>query len=234
MECAYHRDRVAVSKCKKCGKPPCGECCAEGNLCEGCLSEIETGGETLGRKRLLNWKGWLYSIIFPGRTFRGNRAGASLAGVAMNILAGLVLAGIIAFLLVSITGNPLMSAFDYTTQFLIFVCIWLVNSLVAYSFSMLTGGMGSIKQHLYLLSLPLPLSPLLILFFGTLLNLSASSPIAEMLVVVLIIVYVVNLQLSAVKEAHKFGNMQAAVSGLVPLALSGAVVGLLIFVLSRK
>jgi hypothetical protein len=193
--------------------------------------------------KLLNWDGWLYSFLNPREAFRTSREGASLAGVSMNILVGLVNAGIIAVILVMAFGkqtdgqnaNSLMGVFSYTNQFIIFLSVWLIDAAVSYSFAVLAGGMGSIKQHLYILSMPLPLSPLVYILLATAFSFLLSLHISlGLLAAILIAFYIINIQITAMKETHKFGTLQAVISGLIPVIISGGAVGLLIFILSRK
>lgn len=127
-----------------------------------------------------------------------------------------------------------MGAFNYATQFMIFLFVWLVAAMVSYSFAMLVGGMGSLKQHLYMLSLPMPLAPLIILLLTGVLGVLYSIQISALILgVILITVYIVNILIAAMKEVHRFGFMHAAVSTTIPFVIVGSVVVLLMFVFRK-
>ncbi len=238
MECAYHPDKEAVAECSKCGRPLCEECSKNPNtVCIDCsIMPAKVEDENVAEVRLMNWDGWINSFVAPKKAFKTNNDLSSSAGIAMNLFVGLINAGILAFIMV-IAGKPpagesagsLMGVFGYTTQFIIFLCIWLVTALVSYSFAMLTGGMGNLKQHLYLFSLLIPLSPLVILIlagvFGVLLSIHIS---ILFLGVVFITIYFINIIIAAIEEAHRFGFLQAAVSGIIPVIIIGVAIGLLI------
>ncbi|NYZ79506.1 hypothetical protein H0N99_05150 [Candidatus Micrarchaeota archaeon] len=239
MECAYHPGEKAVAQCSKCGRPLCEECSKyPDRICIDCSispKKVETA------IRLINWGGWIGAFTEPDKEFKNSGELASFAGVVMNLLVGLVTAGILAFLLV-ILGKPpseesagsLTGVFVYTTQYIIFLLLWLITAMVSYSFAMLVGGMGSLKKHLYLLSLVIPLSPLVILILGGVLGfLYAIHLSVAFLGAIFVTVYIVNIFIKAVREAHRFGLLQASVSSTVSLITIAAAVGLLIFVFRR-
>src|SRR5271157_3083221 len=155
MDCAYHPGEKAVAECSKCGRPLCKECSkSAGGICIDCSilpKKVEAD------IRLLNWGGWIGAFTGPDKEFKNISGSASFAGVAMNLLAGLVAAGIFSFLLVMLGVPPsgesagsLAGVFMYTTQYIIFLFVWLITAMVSYSFAMLLGGMGSLEKHLYL------------------------------------------------------------------------------------
>jgi hypothetical protein len=239
MECAYHPGEEAVAQCSKCGRPLCKECSMlPERICVDCSilpKNVEAG------IRLINFSGWIGAFIEPSKEFKNSGELASFAGVAMNLLVGLVTAGIVAFLLVML-GNPpsgesagsLAGVFVYTTQYMILLVILLVTAMVSYSSAMLAGGMGNLKKHLYLLSLVIPLSPLVILILGGLLGfLYSVEPLFAILGIIFITLYIFSMLINAVREAQGFGLLQASVSSTVPLVIISATVGLLIFVSRR-
>jgi len=235
MECAYHPNREAVSKCSVCGKPLCKEC---GELCEECAARKKLAEE--GRVKLINWEGWVGSFITPAKTFRMNLMNSSLTGVSMNLLIGLINAGVIAALLV-IGENvffakavSLAQIFGYTTPFLAFLAVWFVITLIAYSFAMLAGGVGNVKQHFYTLSLPIPFSPVILwAAWGFLMFLFSLHLSAGLLGSLITAAYIVRIQTAAVGEAHKLGGIQAVITGTVPIVICGIMV-VLISVVLRK
>jgi len=243
MECAYHPGKEAVSKCSKCGKPLCDECGKSlGSLCSDCaVSQIKAGSVEPARHSLINWRGWIRSFAGQPMALRKNLEEASFAGIAMNLLVGLGIAGIISVLFVTLLGKPaegqangLMGSFAYTSLFLIFIFIWLINSLVSYSFAMLAGGVGSLKQHLYMLSLVIPFSPIAIGVIYAVLSFLFSLQIAVgILGAIFLGVYLTLIHANAMIETHKFKLMQAAISWVIPCAISIVGVGLLIFVTRR-
>ncbi|MCX6775775.1 MAG: B-box zinc finger protein [Candidatus Micrarchaeota archaeon] len=244
MECAYHPGKDAVSRCSECGKPLCEECGkALGTRCPDCaVSQIRASSGETARHSLMNWKGWIYSFIGYSASLRRSLEEASFAGVAMNILVGLINACIISVLFVILTAKPeewqkvgtLMNSFIYTSLFLLFIGTWLINSLISYSFAMLAGGVGSLKQHIYILSLLIPFSPIFIVAVWELLSFLFSLQIgAGILATILLGMYLIRIHANAMMEAHKFKLMQAAISWSIPCALSMLGVGLLIFI-TRK
>lgn len=231
MECTYHPGREADHECEICGKPLCDKC---GEVCEECLAQME------GRIKLMNWEGWVYSFLSPRRAFRLGRMNSSFAGVCMNLLVGLINAGIIAALLVlaesMLTGQRegVMQIFNYTVPFLAFLAIWFLTALLSYSFAMLGGGTGNIKQHFYVLSLPIPFSPLLLGLMWACLNFVFSLHLSlGLLATVIAAAYVIQIQMSALREAHGFGTLQAAIGSIMPILIC-AIMLVLIFVGLRK
>jgi len=244
MECAYHPEKEAVSKCSKCGKPLCEECGKSlGSLCPDCaVSQIKANSGEPVRRVLMNWRGWIYSFFSQPSSLRKSLGEASFAGVAMNILVGLVNAGIISVLFVILLWKPeegqkisvLMDSFLYTSLFLVFILVWLINSLISYSFAMLAGGAGNLKQHLYMLSLVIPFSPIAIGVIYLLLSFLFSLQVAVgVLGAILLGIYLTVIHANVMIEAHKFKLMQAAISWLIPCAISVVGVGLLIFITRR-
>jgi hypothetical protein len=242
MECAYHPDAEAVAHCSKCGRPLCEECSkSPDNLCIDCsILPGKAEIEEIAGVRLVNWNGWINSYVTPNKAFKNSSEWTSSAGIAMNVLIGFINAGIIAFFLFIIgktppeAGGSIIGAFSYTTQFMIFLCVWFLMTLVSYSFAMLVGGMGSLKQHFYLLSLPIPLSPLAILVITGVLSILLSVHLSAVILgAIFITLYAINIVISAIHEAHRFGFLQAAVSGIIPVVIIGAVAGLLILVFRR-
>jgi hypothetical protein len=242
MECAYHPEKEAVSVCSKCGRPLCDECSkSPDNLCIDCsILPSEADAEETAELRLMNWNGWISSFLRPRKAFEKSGRCASFAGTAMNLLAGLVNAGIVSLLLLIIgkapagAGAGLLEGFSsYTNLFMIFLFMWLATALISYSFAMLVGGMGSLKQHLYMASLVIPLSPFAILLLVGFLSFLYSINIAVLILgVVLITVYIMDIAIVAIQEAHRFGFLQSAVSGVIPVIITGAA-GLLMFVLKK-
>jgi hypothetical protein len=242
MDCAYHPGKEAVAQCSKCGKPLCDECSKSPDaMCIDCLIPTNVYGEATSKIQLMNWEGWTKSFIASRKTFKESRKLTSSAGIAMNLLVGLVNAGIIAFLLAIVVKQPGESAdlvtgtFVYITQFMVFLFIWLVIALVSYSFAMLAGGTGRLDVHLYLLSLLVPISPFILLLLEMLFGFIISLDILVVMVsTILVAIYVVYIMINAMEEAHGFGFLQAAGSGVLSVVVTGGAVGLLIFVLRIK
>jgi hypothetical protein len=243
MQCAYHPDKEAIAECSKCGRPLCDECSKSSNsLCIDCaILPDEAEKEEDRESRLMNWNVWINSFITPSKAFKTGKEQASSAGIAMNLLVGLVNAGILAFLLVIIGKPPpevgagsLVDAFGYTTLFMMLLAVWLALTLGSYSFAMLVGGMGSLKQHIYMLSLPVPMLPLAILVLWLVLWVMLSINAALLILgVVFATLYVMDILIAAMKETHRFGFLQAAVSGVIPAVVIGSAVGLLIFIFRK-
>ncbi|MEM3556042.1 MAG: hypothetical protein QXF56_04965 [Candidatus Micrarchaeia archaeon] len=230
MECAYHPEKEAVSECSVCGKPLCKEC---GSICEECLARKELAES--GKVKLMNWEGWFGSFLTPTKTFRVNRMNSSFAGVCMNLLAGLVNAGVIASLLfIAVGARDAIVIFSYTTPFLEFLGAWLFIALISYPFAMIAGGMGSLKQHLYILSLPVPFSPVILGCLWLLLNFLFSIHLSVGLFgAIIATAYLIRIQTSGVREAHKLGGMQAMIAGTVPIVVCG-IIAVLISAVLRK
>ncbi|MCX6777236.1 MAG: B-box zinc finger protein, partial [Candidatus Micrarchaeota archaeon] len=222
MECAYHPGKDAVSRCSECGKPLCEECKAFGSRCSDCaVAQIRASSEETPRHSLMNWTGWFYSFIGHSASLRRSLEEASFAGITMNILVGVINACIVSVLFVILTAKPgewqevgtLMNSFIYTSLFLLFMGTWLINSFISYSFAMLSGGVGSLKQHIYMLSLVIPFSPIFIVAVWELLSFLFSLEIGiGILATIILGVYLVRIHANAMMEAHKFKLMQATAS----------------------
>jgi hypothetical protein len=239
MDCAYHPGEKAVAQCSKCGRPLCRECSkSPEKICIDCSilpKKVEAGIQ------LINWSGWIGAFIGSGNELKNSGELASFAGVAMNMLVGLIIAGIVAVFLV-ILGIPpfggsagsLAGIFVYTTQYIVFLFFWFITAMISYSFAMISGGMGSLKKHLYLFSLIIPLSAVVIMILGGLLSILYSVQFSfAILGAVFITLYIFNIFISTVREAHGFGLLQASISSTVPLGIISAAVGLLIFIFRR-
>jgi hypothetical protein len=232
MQCSYHPDKEAISKCSKCGRPLCEEC-GKSQLCIDCAVMPSKAAEEAGGIRLINWEGWITSFTSPKKALKNNIGSASYAGVAMNLLVGLVFAGALAFILTA-AGKPaggdssITGAFGYTTQFIIFLCIWLAFAIFSYSLAMLLSGMGSFKQHMYIFSLFIPLSPLVIWVIAWVFSILLSFLALDILFAVLLVVYTIGIIIATIQETHRFGFVQSAISSIIPVFIICCVVGLLI------
>ncbi|NYZ76191.1 hypothetical protein H0N98_02985 [Candidatus Micrarchaeota archaeon] len=244
MECAYHPEKEAVATCSKCGRPLCEDCGGSPDtICIDCsILPSETEKEETAGSTLMRWNAWANLFISPNKVFKKSSKKASSAGIAMNLLVGLVNAGILAFLLF-ITGKPppgesagsIIGIFGYTTLFLILLAVWLAVTLVSYSFAMLVGGMGSLKQHIYMLSLVIPMLPFVILIIGGALWLLLLMSVAILILgAIFVTLYAMGILIAAIRETHRFGFVQAAVSGVIPVVVIGSAVGLLIFIFRNK
>lgn len=165
---------------------------------------------------------WKDALLKPFATFEKMKKGANL----MDGLKHLVVAGVIAGVITAIVGlaagalvggsmGSLVGGFGLLAIIvtpIVLVIGWLIDSVILFIFAKLLGGKGTFTTQSYLLALYLAPIVVIITILGLI-------PLAGALLNLLVGLWSLYLLTMALKSAHGFDTLKAALTWIIPIVL---------------
>lgn len=173
---------------------------------------------------------WKDAFLSPVPTFRKMKKKADLVEGFKHVLVAGIIAGILGAIVAAVAGaavaemGPLGGLFAGAAIAgvligtpILAVLGWLIGSLVWFVFARLLGGKGSYTAQTYLIALYT--APLIVI--TAVLNII---PLVGAILGMLVSLYGLYLLTMAIREAHGFDTVKAALSWIIPLVIVGIIV----------